>query len=119
MKQLFTGWVRRPLALVLSFVMSAGLLVPAASLATEDRTLRGGDGRFGGGGDEGDPLDSNDHDTGGSDDEIHSDSVGGLTVPLIPILAEGRSILLIPEFQSGILVFRIMIVEAEPIGSEE
>jgi hypothetical protein len=75
-----------------------------------------GDGEY-----EGDPLDSNDHSGGGSNDDIHSDSVGrgGFSVPLIPALADGRRILLLPDFQGGTLVFRIMIVEAEPIGSEE
>lgn len=122
MNQLFTGWPRRLLALVVSLVMSTGLLGPAASLAAVNRTLSGGGGVIGDGEREGDPLDSNDHSGGSSGgDVIHSDSVdrGGISMPLIPTLADGRHILLIPDFQSGTLVFRIMIVEADPIGSED
>lgn len=121
MNQLFTSWPRRLLALVVSLVMSTGLLGPAASLAAVNRSLDGGGGVIGDGEREGDPLDSNDHSGSGTGDDIHSDSVDrrGIFVPLIPSLIDGSRILLIPDFQSGTLVFRILIVEAEPIGSED
>ena len=121
MNQLFTSWPRRLLALVVSLVMATGLLGPSASLAGVNRSLNGGGGVIGDGEREGDPLDSNDHSGSGSDDDIHNDSIdrGGISLPLIPALADGRRILLIPDFQSGTLVFRILIVEAETIGSEE
>jgi len=118
MKKLFDGWPRRLLGLAMSLVMSVGLLFPAASLAAVDRTLDGGGlDRRGG---EGDPLDSNDHGGSGSGgDVVHSDGAGGLKLPVIPSLLDGKTIVLIPEFQSGTLVFRILVVDTQSLGSEE
>jgi hypothetical protein len=123
MKSVTTSWPRRLLALVMSLVMSVGLLAPAASLAKVHRTLDDGSGLDGRGG-EGDPLDSNDHSGGGGGDVIHSDSVGGddpggIPLPMFPLSYDGRVIILVPEFRSGTLVFSITLVRVDDSGTKE
>lgn len=124
MKSVPTRWPRRLLALVMSLVMSLGLLAPATSLARVHRTLDDGSGLDGNGG-EGDPLDSNDHSGGGSGgDVIHNDGVsrdGGVKIPvrLFPVSYDGRLVFFVPEFRSGTLVFRMTLVRIANRGPEE
>jgi hypothetical protein len=121
MKKVLTRWPGRLLGLVMSIAMSVALLAPAVSFAKVNRTLDGGGGIDPNGG-EGDPLDSNDHSgSGGDGDVVHSDNAdpGDSIRPLIFTLADGRSLLLIPEFHYGTLSFRVIIVPSFTLGPEE
>ena len=115
------SWLNRLLGPALSLVMAVGLLQPTASLAAILESVGGGGG--GGTGDEGDPLDSNDTAGGGYTDPEHETSVtdrpGGGTISFLPDRYEGLRILMIPEFQSGTLVFRLLILRTSSLGLEE
>jgi hypothetical protein len=117
------SWLRRLAGQILSLIIAAGLIHPAASLAAMTRSNGNGDG--GGTGNEGDPLDSNDHSGGGGGGEgdQHEDSApsvrSGGVISWLPILSSSQRIILIPEFQSGTLIFRVIILETEFEGVEE
>ena len=107
MKNLANGFCGRLLASLAPLLMVLGLLWPIRSFAIQEYSNGGGDC-------EGDPVDGNDYGTdggGSTDDDIHADSVAALPgVFRLPFLADGISVLLVPDFQSGLPGFRILIV---------
>jgi len=117
------SWLYRLLGPALSLVMAVGLLQPTASLAVILESGGGGGAR--GTGDEGDPLDSNDTAGGGGGytDPDHETSVtdrpDGGTISFLPDRYEGLRVLMIPEFHSGTLVFRLLILRSSSLGLEE
>ena len=107
MKNLANGFGGRLLASLAPLLTVLGLLWPIRSYPVQEYSN-------GGGNCDGDPIDGNDYGTdggGGTDDDIHADSVAIPSgVFLLPCLADGVSILVVPDFQSGLLSFRILII---------
>lgn len=104
---------RRLWAALASLLLVLGLLWPIRSEGAMSYSNSGGDC-------EGDPIDGNDYGTdggGATDDNIHADPLSVEPgVFRLPSFTDGASILLVPDFQSGLVIFRIFII-TEP-GSQ-
>jgi|GEM_PF-4764027 len=105
-------WSGRLLTLVFPAAMVACLFSPSKALAAKEIAL----GRDGGGSSEGDPLDTNDCGGGGSGSDIRDDAGFGGSWDSLVFQFENKQVLLVPEFQGGTLIFRIILVDKTDSG---
>lgn len=109
MNKLLSILTARPLSLLFPAALVACFLAPNQAIGS--REMRVGSDHIGGS--EGDPLDTNDFGGGGGGDEVtiqtgsKPDGSGGY----LSLDFSSMSVLLVPEFQGGTLIFRIIFVE--------
>lgn len=120
MKTLLEKIWSRPASYILSFLFFLGLCLPGTASAVKE--LSNGNGGAGGGG-EGDPVDGNDYGSGGggdTDDSLHNDL--GYSSPAgswyLPVLGDGTRILILPEFQDGIIFIQLLFLDDQGSGAE-
>jgi hypothetical protein len=117
MSHLLDHWPGRLLTHILPLVLVISGLFAGSAWARKDLAID--DGRSGGGGSEGDPLDSNDAGGGGgSGDNYHDTGLGEAVYDGSFLSIFGRKVLLIPEFQGGTLIFRFFIIIETADGVE-
>jgi len=116
MSYLCDHWLGRILGLVLSVVLMFSSLIPGKALARKQLSRAEG----GTGGSEGDPLDSNDYGGGGGGGGDYEDPLTGEGAKSGLVFWFGNTeILLVPQYQGGTLVFRLVFVARQDVIVEE
>lgn len=106
MKNLFSNWSGRLLALLFPAALAASIFVPTKAMAVVYMSMGGGDN----GSMDGDPLDTNDYGGGGGGSDVHDSHSVGSPVPLVLELGD-MQVFLVQDVVGGKLIFRFIVME--------
>ncbi len=120
--QLTPSVLFKPLGALVSLVMLLSMtLVPQSSLARSPQISNGNGGSSGGGSGEGDPLDSNDYNSGGSGGgNVHSRSISGpgWGAGISRLISSDQMMILHVSYINNVPVFTVEIIAADDSSPE-